>query len=82
MRIFIKTPEFLNTDATTVVVHIGLKGYIPVYSKSTPEKLNEFPVSEEVAMSALEGSMFGWDSIAAQPALAFAEACQKEKQHA
>jgi hypothetical protein len=58
----------VETDAPTIAVKLGEKGYWPVYHPSH-EELNERYASEAVLRSAVQASMFGWDAPIAREAI-------------
>lgn len=62
----IKRPDYMATVQWPVIfVKIGERGY---WEASTAED-----IPEEIAESALAGSLFGWSCPAAQPAIEYAK---------
>ena len=55
-----------------IAITLGESGYTPIYSKSTPEVLNDEGVTQTIIDSAIAGSMFGWTCPAAKAALEYA----------
>lgn len=66
-----------TTDAPVFAVASFERGYHPIYTRATAERLNHGRYTPEVLQSALEASMFGWDCPAANPAASFVEAAEK-----
>lgn len=67
-------PVIHNTDASVIAVRLGVSGFNPINTTATPDLLNfGGPLPEEVAEAALAASMFGWDTPAAEAAIAHAE---------
>lgn len=66
-------PVIHDTNASVVAVRLGAQGYYPIHTTATPNLLNMVDISDEVAKAALAGSVFGWHTPAAEPAIAHAE---------
>lgn len=62
-----------NTTAPVIAVELFMSGYYPIFTSATPDQLNHGALPEDVADAALAGSMFGWDTPAAQAAMTFAK---------
>jgi hypothetical protein len=58
-----------STDAPLVAVVAYGKGYYPIYTDSTPERLNPPDMTPDILEAAHIGSMFGWDVPGAKPAV-------------
>lgn len=62
-----------NTDAPVVAVKVGEVGFRPIFVSSNADELNGGALPENVALSALSASMFGWGAPIAADAIAFAK---------
>lgn len=65
--------EKLGLTHEVIAIVFGERGYYPIETKVTAERLNELSgISPRVAESAVSGSMFGWDVPAAEEAVNYA----------
>ena len=62
-----------QTDAPLVCVTAYASGFVPIYSRANPARLNADDMTQEVIESALYGSAFGWDTPAATLARQYIE---------
>jgi hypothetical protein len=71
---YLETPEHMIDQAPSgIAVVVGAVGFFPLYNQLTVDELNGCHLPDDVAEAALAGSMFGWDTPAAAPALAWIE---------
>ena len=54
-----------------IAITKGELGYHPIQTQASVEELNQPGASAAILQSAVEASMFGWDTPAAKPALEF-----------
>lgn len=60
-----------STDAPVVAIKYGESGYYPIYTRATADSLNGDAVTPDIMLSAIVGSMFGWDVPGAKDARDF-----------
>lgn len=65
-----------QTTAPVVAVKLGESGFYPIYTAATPEDLNDGAVAKDIVMSAVTGSMFGWDVPGAKKAVDYFKAME------
>ena len=66
--------EMAHVDASAspiIAITKGELGYHPIQTQAMLEDLNPPGASAAILQSAIEASMFGWDTPAAKPALEF-----------
>lgn len=84
-HVFFVTPQAAfvshNTDAQVVAIKSFERGYYPIYTRATPEDLNHGKWSPEVLESAIQASMFGWDTPAARPAIKAIEKLEADPEY-
>lgn len=77
MKIYLRVPpDLMEGKQQCLAVEVGIMGYWPIYTRADVDTLNPIPITAHEQDSALAASMFGWDTPAALPALAWSRRAQ------
>lgn len=72
--IYIENSEdwgFFDTEAPIIALKYGEIGYYPIYSSASLLDLNGGEISPKIVEAAIYGSVFGWDTPIAKPAVQY-----------